>query len=110
MKSLNEIIKEIKVICDKYPVIEDRITALRQAGYNAIDFKYLKQTKIILYGNSAGLLSTVELTRKKVYRIQVSQENLKKVITQHGVLMYQWMVLNANKNSLSKTKNYSKNN
>ena len=33
---------------------------------------------MILYGNSAGLLSTAELTRKKVYRIQVSQRELKK--------------------------------
>jgi hypothetical protein len=78
MKNLNEIIKEIKMICDEYPVIDKRITALRQAGYNDIDFKYLKQTKMILYGNSAGLFSTAELTRKKVYRIQVSQRELKK--------------------------------
>ena len=91
------------MICDEYPVIEKRITALRQAGYNDIDFKYLKPTKMILYGNSAGLLSTAELTKKKVYRIQVSQEN-SKGYNAAWWLMYQWMLLNTNKNSHSKEK------
>lgn len=78
MEDLNQILEEIKIICDEHPVIEDRLAALRQAGYDDIDFKYLKQPKMILYGNDAGLLSTAELTRKRVYRIQVGQRELKR--------------------------------
>ena len=79
MKDLNEIIAEIKMICEEHPVMEDRLTALKQAGYDDINYKYTKRHKIILYGiNSAGLLETAELPRKGVYRIQVGYTELKK--------------------------------
>lgn len=78
MRDLNEIRDEIKAICDKHPDIKTRLSALREAGFEHINYKYLRNSKIILGGYTYGLLTTYELTRKKVYRIQVAYDDRKK--------------------------------
>ena len=78
MKDLIDIIADIKSICDDYPDMEARLQALRDAGYLDIEFKYLKQPRMIHYGNKDRLLSTALLKRKKVYRIQVGYTELQK--------------------------------
>lgn len=78
MRNLYEIRDEIKVICDKHPDIKTRLSALREAGYEDINYKYLRNREGILGGYTYGLMTTAELQRKKVYRIQVSYYDLKK--------------------------------
>ena len=78
MRDIKEIRDEIKAICDKHPDIKTRLPALREAGYEDINYKYLRNRNIILGGYTYGLLITAELPRKRVYRIQVSYYDLKK--------------------------------
>lgn len=79
MKDLNEIVAEIKQICDEHPVMEDRVIALSQAGYQDIKYRYLKSLKTVIWSDSShGLLTVFELPRKQIYRIQVGYTELQK--------------------------------
>jgi len=70
MKTLTQIKNEIKGICKLYPVMEERIFALNQAGYGNIHYLYVK--------GSTGLLAINHLKRKQIYRIQIGYTELQK--------------------------------
>jgi len=38
MKTINQIIKEIKDVCNQHPIMQDRISALKEAGYDNINY------------------------------------------------------------------------
>mgnify|MGYP001312023865 CR=1 FL=1 len=70
MKKLNLILTEIKDVCNKHPIMQDRIEALRDAGYSTIDYVYVKR--------NTGLYSANHLTKKQIYRIQIGYTELHK--------------------------------
>jgi len=70
MKTLNQIKNEIKEVCKHYPVMQERIIALKQAGHESINYVYVKR--------NAGLFATTHLSKKQVYRIQVGYTELQK--------------------------------
>ena len=70
MKTLNQIITEIKEISNMHPIMLDRIDALREAGYETIHYVYVKQ--------NTGLYAATHLTKKLVYRIQIGYTELQK--------------------------------
>ena len=60
----------IKDVCNQYPIMQDRINALKEAGYNNINYVYVKR--------SMGLFNVSHLPRKKLYRIQIGYTELQK--------------------------------
>lgn len=78
MKDLQEIREEIRLICKEHPVMDDRVTALRQAGYQDIKYRYVKNLTTIIWDSNHGLLKVFELPRKMVYRIQVGYTELQR--------------------------------
>jgi len=70
MKNLNEIITNIQDISKNHPVMQDRIEALKQAGYEKIHYVYIKQGR--------GLFGAMHLTKRKLYRIQIGNTELQK--------------------------------
>jgi len=78
MRDLTEIIAEVKKIYTEHPVMEDRIEALEQAGYENIEYRYLKGYKVVIPSTNNGLLSTTHLPKKGLYRIQIGYTELKK--------------------------------
>ena len=70
MKTLNQIISEIKEISNMHPIMQDRIEALRDAGYSTIHYVYVKR--------STGLYAATHLTKKQIYRIQIGYTELQK--------------------------------
>ena len=76
MKDLLEIRAEIKLICEENPVMDDRLSALRQAGYQDIEYRYVKGGNVVISSIDKGLLSTRHLPRKKMYRIQIGYMEL----------------------------------
>ncbi len=70
MKKLNQIVTEIREICNKYPVMQERIEALKHVGYDSINYVYIKKGK--------GLYSTIHLPKKQIYRIQIGRTELQK--------------------------------
>ncbi len=70
MKNLNQILTEIKDICKQYPVMQERIMALKDAGYDNINYVYTKRSK--------GLYDTIHLPKKRLYRIQIGYTELQK--------------------------------
>ena len=56
MKILNQIITEIKDICQQYPVLQERIEALKHVGYDKINYVYIKKGK--------GLYGAIYLPKK----------------------------------------------
>jgi hypothetical protein len=70
MKTLKQIIGEIKEIDQNYPIMQDRINAFKEAGYDDIHFGYVK--------HSEGLFTAIHLTKKQLYRIQISYTELQK--------------------------------
>lgn len=65
-----DILNEIKVICKNYPVMEERMEALKQAGYEDIKYHYVKHGK--------GLYGIQLLPKKHIYRIQIGYTELQK--------------------------------
>jgi len=78
MKDLLEIISEIKEVCNANPVIEDRLTALKQAGYDDINYHYLKGHDVVINASSQRLFATRYLPKKNLYRIQIGYTELQK--------------------------------
>jgi len=70
MKNLNQILTEIKDICKQYPVIQERMMALKDAGYDNINYVYTKRIK--------GLYDAIHLPKKRLYRIQIGYTELQK--------------------------------
>ena len=70
MKTLTCVIKEIKDVCNQYPIMQDRINALKEAGYNNINYVYVKR--------NMGLFNVIHLPRKKLCRIQIGYTELQK--------------------------------
>mgnify|MGYP000885825423 CR=1 FL=1 len=70
MKTLNQIKTEIKEISNMHPIMQDRIDALREAGYDTINYVYVKQ--------NTGLYAATHLTKKLIYRIQIGYTELQK--------------------------------
>jgi len=69
--TLQNIIDEIKGICNQHPVMQERIMALKDAGYDNINYVYRKR-------NHNGLYSTIHLPKKRLYRIQIGYTELQK--------------------------------
>lgn len=70
MKNLKEIIKEIKEVCKEHPVIQERIAAFKNIGYDNINYVYVKHNK--------GLCGATHLPKKQLYRIQIGYAELLK--------------------------------
>ena len=70
MKKLNQIITEIMDISNMYPIISDRLEALREAGYKTIHYLYVKK--------NTGLYAATHLNKKQIYRIQIGHTELQK--------------------------------
>lgn len=70
MKTLNQIITEIKDISIMHPIMQDRFEALREVGYETIQYVYVKKNK--------GLYAATHLTKKQIYRIQIGYTELQK--------------------------------
>lgn len=70
MKILNQIISEIKVLCIQNPIMQERIEALKKAGYDRIHYVYVKHSK--------GLYGAIHLPKKHIYRIQIGYTELQK--------------------------------
>lgn len=78
MRDLIEIVTEIKDVCKAHPVMEDRLNALRQAGFDDVKYRYVKADNIILTSNNHGLFATSHFPKKHLYRIQIGYTELKK--------------------------------
>ncbi len=78
MKDLLEIITEIKEVCEEHPVMEDRLTALKQVGYENIEYVYLKGKNVVIQSPYSGLYEATHLPKKNLYRIQIGYTELKK--------------------------------
>lgn len=70
MRTLNDIIKEIMDVCNQQPIMQERINALRQAGYDKIHYVYVKHGK--------GLFGAKYFPKKQIYRIQIGYTELQK--------------------------------
>ena len=71
MKTLSQILAEIKDVCNHHPIImQDRINALKEAGYDNINYVYVKRSK--------GLFTATYLPKKQIYRIQIGFTELQK--------------------------------
>jgi len=70
MKTLKQILIEIKEVSNQHPIMQDRIEALREAGYSTIHYVYVKR--------NTGLYSATHLTKKQIYRIQIGYTELQK--------------------------------
>ncbi len=78
MKDLMEIITEIKEVCKANPVIQERILALKQVGYDNIKYVYLKGNNVVIPSAYDGLCAITHFPKKQLYRIQVGYTELKK--------------------------------
>ena len=74
-KTIIQIEFEISTIINDYPCLADRVKALEAAGYNDIAYVYVKNKRI---NNKGGIGSIFYLPRKKMYRIQIDNTELKK--------------------------------
>lgn len=70
MKTLKQIIGEIKDLSQNHPIMQDRINALKEAGYDDIHYGYVKHSK--------GLFTAIHLPKKQLYRIQIGYTELQK--------------------------------
>ena len=70
VKILKEIISDIKAVSNQHPIMQDRIEALREAGYDTIHYVYVK--------HNTGLFAATHLTKKLVYRIQIGYTEIQK--------------------------------
>ena len=73
-----EIVEDIKKICKQYIVMEDRLTALKQVGYDDINYHYLKGYDVVINASNHGLFATRYLPKKNLYRIQIGYTELQK--------------------------------
>ena len=64
MRDLIEIVTEIKEICEEHIVMEDRLTALKQAGIDDIEYRYLRSGELVITPSSSGLYATRHLPKK----------------------------------------------
>ncbi len=78
MKDLIEIITEIKEVWEEHLVIEERITALKQAGFDDINYRYLKGNNVLIPSTHNGLYAVTHLPKKHLYRIKVGYTEFKK--------------------------------
>jgi hypothetical protein len=78
MKDLKETVAEIRVICEANPVMEERIPALKQVGYENIEYVYLKGSEVVIPSPYSGLYEARHLPKKNLYRIQIGYTELKK--------------------------------
>ena len=74
-KTIIQVESEISTIIKDYPCLADRIKALEVAGYKDIGYVYVKNKCI---NNKGGIGSIFYLPRKKIYRIQIDNTELKK--------------------------------
>lgn len=74
-KTIIQIEAEIAAIIKGTPNLADRIEALEVAGYKDIGYFYVKNKCI---NNKGGIGSLFYLPRKKMYRIQIDNTELKK--------------------------------
>lgn len=70
MKTINQISKEIKDVCNQHSIMQDRISALKEAGYDNINYVYVKRNR--------GMYDALHLPKKKLYRIQIGYTELQK--------------------------------
>ena len=70
MKILHQIISEIKDVSHQHPIMQDKIKALKEAGYDNIHYVYVKHSK--------GLYGAIQLPKKHIYRIQIGYTELEK--------------------------------
>jgi hypothetical protein len=66
MRKLTEVKKEVRNICTGIVDIEEKVNALKQAGY--VNIHIAKYS----LGQSRGIYEEIHLKRKKVYRIQIT--------------------------------------
>ena len=69
-KDVDKLLTEIKDICNQHPILQDRIKALKDAGYDNINYVYVKQSK--------GLFTATHLDKNQIYRIQIGHTELQK--------------------------------
>lgn len=74
-KTIIQVESEISAIIKDNYSLADRIKALDAAGYKDIDYVYVKNKCI---NNKGGIGSLFYLPRKKIYRIQIDNTELKK--------------------------------
>jgi len=70
MKTLSQLLTEIKDVCNPHPVMQERILTLKEAGYDTIHYVYVKR--------NTGLYSATHLIKKQIYRIQIGYTELQK--------------------------------
>jgi len=58
--------------------MEERITALKQVGFDNINYVYLKGKNVVIPSTNHGLYAATHLPKKHLYRIQVGYTELKK--------------------------------
>jgi len=58
--------------------MEERITALKQVGFDNINYVYLKGSEVVVSSPYSGLYAATHLPKKHLYRIQVGYTELKK--------------------------------
>jgi hypothetical protein len=66
MRKLTEVKKEIKEICTGVDVVDEKVNALKAAGYENIHIAKYSLSQ------SRGIYEEIHLKRKRVYRIQIS--------------------------------------
>jgi len=70
MKTINQVLAEIKESSIKHSIMQNRIEALKEAGYGTIHYVYVK--------GITGLFAVTHLTKKQIYRIQIGNTELQK--------------------------------
>jgi hypothetical protein len=77
MKTLAELSAKIKEYCNQYPIMDDRIKALSDAGYKDIRYVHVK--------HNGGLCAITHLPTKHIYRFKSAIPNCRKDTLLHGV-------------------------
>jgi len=78
-KNLSDLITEIKEICKQHPLLEERLLTLKQTGFGSVSHQYVNKggrNSLPSYANR--LFEVNHLPRKRVYRIQISNTEVKK--------------------------------
>ncbi|MBN1181194.1 MAG: hypothetical protein JXB49_02830 [Bacteroidales bacterium] len=74
-KTIIQVETEMSSIIRDNPCLADRVKALEAAGYRDIVYVYVKNKRI---NNKGGIGSIFYLPRRKMYRIQIDNTELKK--------------------------------
>ena len=78
-KNLSDIVTEIKEICKQHHDLEDRLIILKQTGFGNLSHQYVNKSgksRLPSYGNR--LFEVNHLPRKRVFRIQIGNTEVKK--------------------------------